>query len=397
MRYRRGTIAPVSTVPPQVFGCIWTRVTYAHLTQQPLKLEEYKHLVNSEEELLLPVANGTKQEMARCSFQSSLLTETICSILKIVLESMVEDDMTTAPEIEYWVLVERLPFPHTVALVCSHWRHIVSSTPELWTRISWTLPLEVPVAKSPLKKTGNFPVHLIVKQNSLSRRLPLSLTSPYLQQLKSLITDVFDGCGNLSELTGDALQLYFFRLSDIRRYDCFIRLDSCLKLEFLALRTLYVDKNACNLDHQWLKNSMQHIELAISRALQAIPRRIPCLILDDLQFYSALAESQSVTIYAESVILRTCIRNALAAFDGDCQTIVLRECDSIHELGCISLPSSDSLELDGRAAKFIMRRRPKTRPWNGDAVTITNSYCSCISSVHLSLAVAVPCGPASPR
>lgn len=361
MRYRRGTIAP------------------------PLKLEEYKHLVNSEEELLLPVANGTKQEMTRCSFQSSLLTETICSILKIVLESMVEDDMTTAPEIEYWVLVERLPFPHTVALVCSHWRHIVSSTPELWTR------------KSPLKKTGNFPVHLIVKQNSLSRRLPLSLTSPYLQQLKSLITDVFDGCGNLSELTGDALQLYFFRLSDIRRYDCFIRLDSCLKLEFLALRTLYVDKNACNLDHQWLKNSMQHIELAISRALQAIPRRIPCLILDDLQFYSALAESQSVTIYAESVILRTCIRNALAAFDGDCQTIVLRECDSIHELGCISLPSSDSLELDGRAAKFIMRRRPKTRPWNGDAVTITNSYCSCISSVHLSLAVAVPCGPASPR
>lgn len=251
---------------------------------------------------------------------------------------------------------------------------------------------------APRGTSGEIPVHLIVKQNSLSRRLPLSFTSPYLQQLKSLIADVFDGCGNLSELTGDALQLYFLRLSDIRCYDCFIRLDSCLKLECLALRTLYVDKNiACNLDHQWLKNSMQNIELAISRALQAIPRQIPCLILDDLQFYPALAESQSVTIYAEKVILRTCKRNALAAFDGDCQTIVLRECDSIHELRCISLPSSDSLELDGRAAKFIMRRRPKTRPWNGDAVTITNSYCSCISSVHLSLAVAVPCGPASPR
>lgn len=113
--------------------------------------------------------------------------------------------------------------------------------------------------------------------------------------------------------------------------------------------------------------------------------------------YPALAESQTVTICAEKVILSTCIRYALAAFDGDCQTIALRECDSIHELRCISLPSSDSLELDGRAAKFIMRRRPKTRPWNGDAVTITNSHSSCISSVHFLLAIAVPYGPASPR
>lgn len=129
-----------------------------------------------------------KQEMTRRSFQS-LPTETICSILKIVLESMVEDDMTTTPEM----------------IVLSAWTHC------------------------------------------------------------------------------------------------------------LALRTLYVDKNiACNLDHQWLKNSMQHIEvviicggypinslasLAISRALQAIPLRIPCLILDDLQFtlpWRKVKPSQSV-------------------------------------------------------------------------------------------------------
>ncbi|KAG1776353.1 hypothetical protein EV702DRAFT_346756 [Suillus placidus] len=210
------------------------------------------------------------------------------------------------------------------------------------------------------------------------------------------MTDVFDGHDNLGTLTGVAPQLDYLRLTDIRRYDCFTPLESCLKLECPALRTLYVDNNiACNLDHQWLKNNMQHIEvmtiyggypinrstpIALSQALQAIPRR-PCLILDNLQFYSPLVGNHSITIWAEKVILRTFIRSALAALDGDCQTIVLQECDSIHELRCISLPPSNSLELDGCAAKLTMRWIPKTRPWNGDTVTITNSHSSCISII----------------
>ncbi|KAG2031406.1 hypothetical protein BDR03DRAFT_972606 [Suillus americanus] len=81
------------------------------------------------------------KQKTRCSFQS-LPTETKCSILKTVLESMVEDDMMATPEDENQVLAGGLPFPHTMALVCRHWRNIVSSTPELWTRISWALPLE---------------------------------------------------------------------------------------------------------------------------------------------------------------------------------------------------------------------------------------------------------------
>ncbi|KAG1823571.1 uncharacterized protein BJ212DRAFT_1476439 [Suillus subaureus] len=120
---------------------------------------------------------------------------------------------------------------------------------------------------------------------------------------------------------------------------------------------------------------------AISRALQAIPRRIPCLILDNLQFYDALAVSHNIAIQAEKVVMRTCIRGALAAFNGDCQSLVLQECDAIHELRCISLPPSNSLELDGCAAKFGMRWIPKTRPWNGDTVIVTNSHSSCIKII----------------
>ncbi|KAG1862016.1 hypothetical protein DFJ58DRAFT_725437 [Suillus subalutaceus] len=230
----------------------------------------------------------------------------------------------------------------------------MSSTPELWTRICCALPLEDQRVTSQLKKAGSYPVHLIIKQNLLSRRHPSSLISSHLQRLKSLImTNVFDGYGRfeLGALTGDAPQLECLRLTIIRRHDRFIGLKSCLELECPALRILYIDKNMADyLGPQWLKNNTQHIDvmtiyggysidmvapLAIFRVLKAIPRRIPCLILDNLQLYPA---SQSITIYAEKIILRTCIRDTLAAFDGDCQTIVLQECDAIHELRCLSLP-----------------------------------------------------------
>ncbi|KAG1876319.1 hypothetical protein F4604DRAFT_693258 [Suillus subluteus] len=159
-----------------------------------------------------------KQKMVRCSFQS-LPTETKCSILKTVLESMVEDDMMATPENEHQVLAGGLPFPHTMALVCRHWRNIVSSTPELWTRICCVLPLEDQRVTSQLKKAGSYPVHLIIKQNLLSRRHPLSLISSHLQRLKSLImTNVFDGYGRfeLSALTGDAPLARLFTIDNYK-------------------------------------------------------------------------------------------------------------------------------------------------------------------------------------
>lgn len=84
---------------------------------QPLRPEEYKHMVDPGEVgpcvsdsdfcphririyyYQLPLAQ--KQEMTGCSFQS-LPTETMYSTLKIVLESMVEDDITTTPETGCW-------------------------------------------------------------------------------------------------------------------------------------------------------------------------------------------------------------------------------------------------------------------------------------------------------
>ncbi|KAG2357336.1 hypothetical protein BDR07DRAFT_376155 [Suillus spraguei] len=313
-----------------------------------------------------------KQKTTRCSFQS-LPTEIVCNILKIVLESIVEDDIMETPG-ENWVLAGGLPSTVTITLVCKYWRNIVSSMPELrW--IPWALPLEDQRMSSELKKLGSHPVNLAITQNPALIR-PFSLgpfISPHLERLKSLM-------------------LNCLRLINIKPYGCATPL---LKLECPALRILYVDNStAIRLSHQWLKNNLRHIEvmaiyggrpidsptsLAISQALQAIPRRIPCLILDNLQI--SLMQSHHITICAEKVILRTCIRGALVAFDVDCQTVVLQKCDSIHELRSLSLPPSNSLELDGCAAKFGIRCIPKTRPWDGDTVTITNSRSSCIKVI----------------
>ncbi|KAG2156810.1 uncharacterized protein EDB93DRAFT_868539 [Suillus bovinus] len=308
--------------------------------------------------------------------------------------------MTETPENMNKVLARSLPFPHNMALVCKHWRNIVSSTPELWTRIFWAPFLDDQWVNLQLEKTGSYPVHFIINvKGALSRRFPLSLISSHLQRLKSLtITGVLDEYRDSGMLLGCAPQLDRLRLTDIRAFGCFAYPVSRLKLECPTLRSLYVDKNtmAYYLPHEWLKNNMQHIEvltiyggspinrptsMAISQTLEAMPLRIPCLILDDLQFYVAYAGAYSITIRADKVILRTCIGDVLTAFDGDCQTIVLRDCDSIHELRCLSLPPSNSLELDGCAATRGLRWVSKTRPWNGDTVTITNSHPSCIKII----------------
>ncbi|KAG1800282.1 uncharacterized protein HD556DRAFT_1342150 [Suillus plorans] len=337
--------------------------------------------------------------MTQRSFQS-LPTETMCSIFKIILESMVEDDMMATPKNDHRMLAGSLPFPHTMALVCRHWRNIVFSMPELWTRISWAPSMNDQWVSSQLQKTGSHPVHFVIKDKLLGRIFPPSFTSLYLQRLKSLIiTGVFDEYRNLDALAGYAPQLDCLRLTDVRRHHYIICLEPCSKLVCPALRTLHIDKNiACHLNLQWFKNNMEHIEvltiyggspinsaasMTLGRTLRAIPRAIPCLILDDLQFVIAYpgAYTDAITIWAEKLILRRCIEDALTALSGKCQTIVLQECDSIHGLRRLPLPRSNSLELDRCAATRGLRWIPKTRPWHGDTVTIVNSRSSCIKII----------------
>ncbi|KAG2109851.1 uncharacterized protein F5147DRAFT_139759 [Suillus discolor] len=337
--------------------------------------------------------------MTQCSFQS-LPTETMCSIFKIVLESIVEDDMTATPKNEHCMLAGGMPFPHTMALVCRHWRNIVFSMLELWTRISWAPSMNDQWLSSQLQKTGSYPVHLVIKDQLLGRIFPPSFTSLHLQRLKSLIiTGVFNEYSDLDALAGYAPQLDCLRLTDVGCYHHATRLEPCSKLVCPALRALHIDKNiACHLNLQWFKNNMEHIEvltiyggspinimapIALRQTFQGLPRQIPCLILDDLQFYMARsgAYTDTITIWTEKVILRTYINDALTAFNGNCQTIVLQECDSIHGLRRISLPHSNSLELDRCTATRGLRWIPKTRSWNGDTVTITNSHSSCIKII----------------
>ncbi|KAG2049969.1 hypothetical protein BDR06DRAFT_960672 [Suillus hirtellus] len=318
--------------------------------------------------------------MTQCSFQS-LPTETMYSIFKIVLESIVEDDMMATPKNEHRMLAGGMPFPHTMALVCRHWRNIVFSMPELWARMSWASPMNDQQLSSQLQKTGSYPVHLIIKVQLRGRIFPPPFTSLHLQRLKSLIiTGVFNEYNDLGALAGYAPQLDCLRLTDLGCYHYVTRLEPAL----------HIDKNT---------NNMQHIEvltiyggspinvtasIALCRTLQAIPRQVPCLILDDLQFYMVYPEACTITItiWAEKVILRTCINDTLTiTFNGNCQTIVLQECDSIHGLRRISLPRSNSLELDRCAATRGLRWMPKTRPWNGDTVTITNSHSSSIKII----------------
>ncbi|KAG1736807.1 hypothetical protein EDB19DRAFT_1720475 [Suillus lakei] len=116
-------------------------------------------------------------------FLHSLPTETICSILKAVLDDIVKNDM-------HRVLAGGLPFPYTMALVCRHWRDIVSSTHELWTRIFCVLPQEkLQWMSSQMEKTGSYPVHLTIinKDDTTHEIYPiLRLVTPHLQRLRSL-------------------------------------------------------------------------------------------------------------------------------------------------------------------------------------------------------------------
>jgi len=52
-----------------------------------------------------------------------LPAETLCNILKLALEDIIEDDMMTTTEAKHRVIARGLQFPHTMASVCRYvWR-----------------------------------------------------------------------------------------------------------------------------------------------------------------------------------------------------------------------------------------------------------------------------------
>ncbi|KAG1736072.1 uncharacterized protein EDB91DRAFT_534627 [Suillus paluster] len=347
--------------------------------------------------------------MLQC-YLDSLHTEMVCSILKAALEVIVEEDMMITPQARHRVLAGGLPFPHTMALVCRRWRDIVSSTSELWTRIFYVSPqVEVQWMRSQLERTGNHPLNLTI----INQRGPyfgissiLSCIAPHVQRLRSLRILDFYGAFDRRQfdmLTGHAPRLECLRLTDSSCLKYFLIPLSQFKLDCPALRILDINEDVVdNFDHQWLKNSLTHIEfmtisfdgsghhpisgsqaVALSRALNAVPRRIPCLTLNNLQLPSIISMKEvGIKFGAEKVILRACI-DALDVIDDNCQTIALHRCNSIHELYHRLLPSSNSLELDWCAGKGMWRFF-NTRTWDGGTVTITNSHSSCIKVIlHL--------------
>ncbi|KAG1888751.1 hypothetical protein F4604DRAFT_965772 [Suillus subluteus] len=344
------------------------------------------------------------QKTPQC-FIHSLPTETVYIILKTLLDDIVEDDMMRTPDAKHRVLAGGLPFPHTMALVCRHWRDIVSSAPELWTRVFCVLPQEeLQWMSSQLQKSASYPVHLtIIHQHDIVCGIYpiLSLIAPHLQRLKSLRIHEFHEAyvhNHLDMLTGHAPQLEFLRLTDVKRVNCF-KTQPCLKLDCPALRILHIDKNAvCDTNHQWLKKNLTHVDhMSISfgsgpptatyrwsgfpmlaRALKVAPRRIPCLSLENLLLPVNISQA-GVKIGAAKVILRTRI-DALAVIDDDCQTVVLRQCNFVRHLSRISLPSFNSLELDGCASKAL-QDIPRICTWDGNTVTVTNSRRSCMKII----------------
>ncbi|KAG2125972.1 hypothetical protein DEU56DRAFT_823546 [Suillus clintonianus] len=346
-------------------------------------------------------------------FIHSLPTETVCNILKTLLYDIIEDDMIRTPEAKHRVLAGGLPFLHTMALVCRHWRDIVSSTPELWTRIFCVFPQEeLRWMKSQLKKTVRYPIHLTVILNHYPDDAVdwvcrvFRVIARNLQRLKSLrISKFYEEYQSydtrphrhLDKLKGYAPQLEFLRFTDGGRDANRHFNQPCLKLDCPALRTLHIDTNAiCGSDQRWMHEILTHIENMIisyesdplaygysnetlARALKAVSRPIPCLTLDNWNLRSLFGRQVDYKIVAEKVILRTRF-DALTVLDNDCQTIVLHQCNTIRDLHGIPLPSFNSLELNGCSSKDL-QHIPRVCKWDGTTVTITNSHFSCIEII----------------
>lgn len=125
-----------------------------------------------------------------------LPSETLCSIFRFALEDIIEDDMKTTAEAEHRIIAGGLPFPHTMASVCRQWRDVISSAPELWTRIFCVMPNKsrhqtLTDLTSQLQKAHDYPVHLTIvnKHNYLKQKeVPriLNFIALHIGQLKSL-------------------------------------------------------------------------------------------------------------------------------------------------------------------------------------------------------------------
>jgi hypothetical protein len=349
-----------------------------------------------------------------CSI-NSLPAETLCGIMKAVLESIVEQDMMTTPAAEHRGLVGGLPFPHTMALVCRHWRNTVSSAPELWTRIFIVLPKkrEHQTLSSQLKKAGNSsPIDVTIlgadeyKNPHIDKVLPFII--PHIRRLRSLRMKDSSGSflqAHFDALTGDAPLLQCLRLVGNGMADI-PDLQPLFKLNCPAIRILHVEDNVAHvLDHQWVKDNLTHLEfMTIScgnatcpccrpdfdpGVLNIVPRRIHCLILDEVEFDSP---PSGVKIGAEKVILRESV-DALTwdLIDDNCRTIIFHDCDIMpiedteDTPQSQRLPSSNTLEFEWCQYPHLSDRDLSqllgNLTWNGNTVTVTNCNFYCIQAL----------------
>ena len=353
-----------------------------------------------------------RPRMGPC-FIHLLPTETLCSILKAALEDIVEQDMMGAPNEKDRVLVGDLPFPNTMALVCRRWRDIVSSAPELWTRIFCILPegRDAQTLDFQLKKAGNsIPIDLTIladfgcKEGLIPDDKALLSIAPHVRRLRSLRIHcimlswihhpIFDA------LTGDTPLLECLRLSYLgdvygrRMWQPLLGL-KCPRIRVFAIQGKLVHY----INHQWLKENLADVKfVTISRygyrynatpsqgMWNPFPRWIPCLILDQVDISS---EDDSLQIGAEKLILRGGEGGVTSTFiDDNCKIIAMHGWDIFRERSWFRrLPLSNTLEFDGcqssspLQSQYMSLRGPKTYTWNGDTVIIMNSNLHTIDIV----------------
>lgn len=350
----------------------------------------------------------------------SLPSETIYSILKFALQDIIDDDMMTTAEAKHRVIAGGLPFPHTMASVCRQWRDVVSSAPELWTRIFCVMPHKRShqTLTSQLQKSHGHPVHLTIvnKHNHLQQdEVPgiLNCIALNIGRLKSLrirnlyslyIREYSDA------LAGHAPQLERLQVTGPKLLGCWTtreRLPPLFKLECPSLRVLDIDhKVAHSLDHRWLKDNLANVEFVtlsfgdelpcygpsyieghdVPRALNAIPGRIPCFTIDGLQFpFQTISKinCEGLTIGAEKMVVRGCMK-VLDIVDEYCKTIVIRDCEFAEDPRTRRLPSSNTLEFDGCFGGSL-EMAPLNPSWDGETVIVTNSDSLCMEAIFVLL------------
>jgi len=239
-----------------------------------------------------------------------------------------------------------------------------------------------------LKKAGNLtPIDLTIVDLNTEDRLSLNKVMltiiPHIRRLRSLriqISDYFFPC-LFDALRGDVPLLECLRLRCGFAY--FVGIPPPLGINCPRIRILDVRGDLIRSpNYRWVKENMANVESVtisqtsedFSRALNSIPRRIPCLTLENMrQDSSYLLE----TIGAEKVILsRSAIPSTLGSIDENCKTIAFHDCNisEIYQLASRGrLPSSNTLEFD-RCQTFLPYPREKSFnfAWNGHTVTVLN-------------------------